>query len=43
MQVRELGHAVIKVRNRERAETFYGGVLGMQLAARHEKIGRAHV
>ena len=38
MQVRELGHAVIKVRNRERAEAFYGGVLGMQLAARHETM-----
>jgi len=38
MQVRELGHAVIKVRNRERAEAFYGGGLGMQLAARHETM-----
>ena len=38
MQVRELGHAVIKVRNRERSERFYGGVLGMQLAARHEQM-----
>lgn len=38
MQVRELGHAVIKVRNREQAEAFYGGVLGMTLAARHETM-----
>lgn len=35
MKVRELGHAVIKVRDRERAEAFYGDVLGMELAARH--------
>ena len=38
MRVRELGHAVIKVRDRERSEAFYGGVLGMQLAARHEQM-----
>ena len=38
MQVRELGHAVIKVRNRERSEQFYGEVLGMKLAARHEQM-----
>ncbi|MCY3567565.1 MAG: VOC family protein, partial [Chloroflexi bacterium] len=38
MQVRELGHAVIKVRNRERSEQFYGDVLGMKLAARHEQM-----
>ena len=38
MRVRELGHAVIKVRDRERSEAFYGGVLGMKLAARHEQM-----
>ena len=38
MKVRELGHAVIKVSNRERSEAFYGGVLGMKLAARHETM-----
>ena len=38
MKVRELGHAVIKVRNRERSEQFYGETLGMKLAARHESM-----
>ena len=38
MKVRELGHAVIKVRDRDRSEAFYGGVLGMKLAARHETM-----
>lgn len=38
MQVQALGHAVIKVRNQERAEQFYHGVLGMPIAARHETM-----
>ena len=38
MKVKELGHAVIKVRNRERSEQFYGEILGMKLAARHEQM-----
>ncbi len=38
MKVRELGHAVIKVRNSERWEQFYGDILGMKLAARHEQM-----
>ena len=35
MQVQSLGHAVLKVRNLERAEAFYNGVLGIPIAARH--------
>ena len=38
MKVRELGHAVIKVRDRARSEHFYGEVLGMELAARHDQM-----
>ncbi len=34
MKVHALGHVVIKVRNRERAERFYNGVLGIPIAAR---------
>lgn len=36
MKVQQLGHAVIKVRNVERAEGFYNGVLGLPIAARME-------
>ena len=38
MKVQALGHAVVKVRNRERAEQFYNGVLGIPIAARHETM-----
>lgn len=34
MKVQALGHVVIKVRNRERAERFYNGLLGMPVVAR---------
>ena len=34
MKVERLGHVVLKVRNRERAEQFYEGVLGLPVAAR---------
>ena len=34
MQVRELGHVVLKVRDAQRAEGFYGGVLGIPVAGR---------
>jgi catechol 2,3-dioxygenase len=34
MQIQSLGHVVIKVRNQERAEAFYHGVLGLPIAAR---------
>jgi catechol 2,3-dioxygenase len=34
MQVQQLGHAVLKVRDIEVAERFYNGVLGLPVAAR---------
>jgi catechol 2,3-dioxygenase len=34
MKVHALGHVVIKVRNRERAERFYNGLLGIPIVAR---------
>jgi catechol-2,3-dioxygenase len=34
MKVQALGHVVIKVRNRELAERFYSGLLGIRIAAR---------
>ena len=34
MKIRSLGHVVIRVTDRERAERFYGGVLGLPLCAR---------
>ena len=34
MKVEKLGHVVLKVRDRERAEAFYAGVLGLPVAAR---------
>ena len=34
MQVQQLGHAVLKVRDIGRAEEFYNGVLGLPIAAR---------
>jgi catechol 2,3-dioxygenase len=34
MQVQQLGHAVLKVRDIARAEAFYSGVLGLPIAAR---------
>ena len=34
MKVHSLGHVVIKVRNQQRAEAFYNGLLGIQIAAR---------
>jgi len=38
MPVRSLGHAVLKVRNRARAEAFYHDVLGMPIATRNERM-----
>ncbi len=38
MQVSKLGHAVIKVRDMERAEAFYHDVLGIEISARHESM-----
>jgi catechol 2,3-dioxygenase len=37
MRVHQLGHVVLKVRDRQRAEEFYAGVLGMRVAARMER------
>jgi catechol 2,3-dioxygenase len=37
MQVERLGHAVLKVRDIERAEAFYNGVLGLPVAARMQR------
>jgi catechol 2,3-dioxygenase len=34
VKVHAIGHAVLKVRNADRAEEFYTGVLGMPVAAR---------
>jgi catechol-2,3-dioxygenase len=34
MKIQSLGHVVIKVRNQERAETFYNELLGIPIAAR---------
>jgi catechol 2,3-dioxygenase len=36
MRVQQLGHVVIKVRDRARAEAFYNGVLGMSVVARRD-------
>ena len=38
MKVRSLGHVVIKVRNQQRAEGFYNGLLGIPIAARYEPL-----
>ena len=34
MKIRSLGHVVVRVTDRERAERFYGGVLGLRVCAR---------
>ena len=39
MPVRSLGHAVLNVRNLDRAEQFYHGVLGLPIVARTEELG----
>jgi catechol 2,3-dioxygenase len=36
MQVQQLGHVVLKVRDRERSERFYTDVLGLAIAARND-------
>ena len=38
MQIQALGHAVLKVRNLEKSEAFYSGVLGLPVVARHETM-----
>ena len=39
MKIKSLGHVVVKVTNRERAEQFYGDMLGLQRCARLDKDG----
>lgn len=39
MQVRSLGHVVLKVRDLARSEAFYAGVLGLPVATRSEELG----
>jgi catechol 2,3-dioxygenase len=36
VKIEQLGHVVIKVRNRDRAERFYGDVLGLPIVARRD-------
>jgi catechol 2,3-dioxygenase len=38
MKVRSLGHVVIKVRDQQRAEAFYNGLLGIPIAARYPQM-----
>lgn len=38
MMISGLGHVVLQVRSRERAEAFYHGVLGLEIAARYEPM-----
>jgi len=39
MKIRALGHVVLRVTDRERAERFYGDVLGLPLCARFDEGG----
>ena len=39
MKIKSLGHVVLRVTDRERAERFYGGVLGLPLCARLDESG----
>jgi len=39
MKISSLGHVVLRVTDRERAERFYGGVLGLQVCARFDEGG----
>lgn len=39
MKIRSLGHVVLRVTNRERAERFYGSVLGLPICARLDEGG----
>jgi catechol 2,3-dioxygenase len=38
MKVLSLGHVVIRVRNQQRAEAFYNGLLGLPIAARFPRL-----
>jgi catechol 2,3-dioxygenase len=37
MEIKALGHVVLRVTDRERAERFYGGVLGLPICARFDE------
>lgn len=39
MKIMSLGHVVLRVRDRERSEQFYNGVLGLPICARLEDAG----
>jgi len=39
MKIRALGHVVLQVTDRERAEQFYGDFLGLPLCARYDEDG----
>jgi len=39
MKIKSLGHVVLRVTDRERAERFYGGVLGLPVCARLDESG----
>ena len=39
MKIQSLGHVVLRVTDRARAEAFYGGVLGLPLCARFDENG----
>ena len=38
VQIQSLGHVVLRVRDRERAEQFYNGVLGLPIVARSGSV-----
>ncbi len=38
MKIESLGHVVIKVRNQERSEAFYHGLLGLPICARFDAM-----
>ena len=39
MKIKALGHVVLRVRDRARAEQFYSGVLGLPICARFDQDG----
>ena len=39
MKIKALGHVVVRVTDRARAERFYSGVLGLPIIARYDEHG----
>jgi catechol 2,3-dioxygenase len=39
MKIKALGHVVLRVTDRDRAERFYNGILGLPLCARFDEAG----